>query len=186
MRNPSTLGSWICFPLYSRRSYGDRSVELLSRRGYARHLLRSCPLPLCSFNGGSLWYLCRIRSLIPSIYRINPPPSLNQVPLLSNVPRGEPHLLPATLPRPSRNATTVLRLSGRLHHLKRPLFRWINNLSGISRHFPSNPMGSLRGPTPNPSTGFYSDLSGVTPRASSGAPHLRRAAYSFPTLTIEG
>lgn len=186
MRNSPTLGSWICLPLHSRRPHGDRSIELLFRRSYARHLLRGCPLPLCPFNGSSLRYLCRIRSLIPSIHRINPSPSLNEVPLLSNVPWGKPHLLPATLPWSSRNATTILGLSRRLHHLKRSFLCWVNNFSSISRYFPSNPMGSLRGPALNSSAGFHPNLGGMAPRTSSGAPHLRRTPHSFPTLTIEG
>jgi len=47
--------------------------------------------------------------------------------IYSYIYRGQLNLLPTTLPRISRNTTTVFRLSRRLHFMKHHLVNWVNN-----------------------------------------------------------
>jgi len=181
MRSASPLSPWVRLPIHGRRPYRDSPIQLVPRRSAPRHILRSRPLPLRSVNGGSIRYLRRLYPLIPLIHRPNTPPSLDEVPLLNYVPRCELNLLPSTLPRPCRNATTILRLPRRIYHLKRPLISRLNHLARLGSHFPGHSLRSLHSSTTHPPPRFPPNISRVTPRTAARPPHLRRTSYSLPT-----
>lgn len=163
MRNPSPLSYGIRLPFHYRRLNRNRSVKLVSRCCSSRHLLRSGPFPLRTFNGGCICHLRRIYPLISSIYGTNPSSSLNEVPFLNHVCRREPNIFPSTFPWVSRNATTILRLPGRLYYMKCPVISGVNRFTCLCGNFCSNFMGSIRQPTPYTPASLYSSLCRMTP-----------------------
>lgn len=132
MRNSSSMGTRIRLSIYTRGTNWDCLSKLFDRRSPSRYILRSSPLPLCVINGGRICHFCWFLPLIPTIYRIQPPPSLREGSFLHNVRRGQSNILSPTLPRVSRNATTVLRLPGRLYTLKHSFFHRLHHFIGCN------------------------------------------------------
>lgn len=118
MRNPPTVGTRLYLPLHCWRTNRHCLSKLFLRHRLARHLLCGSTLPLRPFHGGRLCYYSRLRALIPLIHRLHPPRHLDQGPFWGYVRRSKPNILPPTLSRPSRHASSILRLPGRLHTLK--------------------------------------------------------------------
>ena len=144
MRSPYTMSPRLHLPIHHWRANRNRTGKLLPGHRPARHLLRSCPLPLCPINRSSLCNPGRFHTLIPSIYRIYPSLNMSQSPLRSNIRRREPNLLPPTLPRPSRYTTTILRLPRRLHTMKCHLLRRLTNLPNSRNYASLHHLRSLR------------------------------------------
>ena len=134
MRNSASLGPRLHLPIHSWRPYRDRSSQFITRHRSSRHILRSRPLPLCPVYRSCLCHCRSLRTLIPSLYRLYPTLNLNKNPLWSNVCRCKPNLLPPALPRTSRHASPILRLSRCLHPMKYYLLNWIPNLTSCSNH----------------------------------------------------
>ena len=144
MRNPSAMSPWLYFPFHSRRPNRNCSSQLLTRHCPTRHVLCSSPLPLCPVNRSSICDCRRFRALIPPILRLHPPQHLNKNPLRSNVRRGQLNLLPPTLPRTSRNASTILRLPRRLYPLKYSFLYRLTNLPSSCNYVLVHYLRSIR------------------------------------------
>lgn len=144
MRHPSSMSPRLHLLIYGRRLNRDCSRQLLLRHCSSRHLLRSSPLPLCSFYGSCLCNRCRLRALVPSFLWLYPPHNMNQSPLRCNVRWGKPNLLPTTLPWPSWNASTLFRLPRRLYPLKHGIIYRLPSFSCGSNHVPVYHLRSLR------------------------------------------
>lgn len=144
MGYPSPVGPRFYFPIYSRRPYRYCPGQLLPRYCAPRHILRSSPLPLRPIYGGRLRYYGRFRTLIPPIYGVLPARYMNKNPFWCDVCRCQPNLLPPTLPRAGRNATSLLRLPRCLYPLKYSLFDWVPNLSSGRNYVPIHYLGSIR------------------------------------------
>merc|ERR1712071_453230 len=112
MRNPPSMSPRVHFPIHSWGTNRHCSSQFLTRYCSTRHVLCCSTLPLRSFHGGC------IRTLIPPVHRIHSSRNLNKDSLWNYVHRCKSNFLPTTLPRASRNATTVLRLPRRLYSLK--------------------------------------------------------------------
>lgn len=134
MRPPNTLSSRIYLPIHHWRTNRNCSCKLLPRHRPARHILRSCPLPLRLIHRRRLRHLSRIHPLIPTPHRVHPTPNMSKSPLRSNIYRSKPDILPTTLPRPSRNAPTVLGLPRCLHAMKHHLFHRLPNFNSGRNH----------------------------------------------------
>ena len=122
MRNPTSVSPRVYFPIYSGRSDRHCPSQLILRHCSPRHILCSCPLPLCTVDRSRICDCSGLRPLIPPLYRLHPSLHLNKNPLWSNICGSKPHLLPTTLPWSGRNASTVLRLPRRIHSVKHSLF----------------------------------------------------------------
>ncbi len=144
MRNSPTMSPWRYLPLYSWRPNRNRPGQLLPRHRPSRHVLCSSPLPLRPVNRSRICHCCRLCALIPPILRLYPSQHLNKNPLWSNVRRSQPNILPPTLPRLSRNASTVLRLPRRLYPLKHNLFNRLPNLACSRNYVPIHHLRSVR------------------------------------------
>lgn len=153
------MGPGIRLPIYSRWTNRYSTVQLLTRCSSSRHLLRCGPLPLRSIYGGSIRDLRRVRPLVPSIYGTHPAPHMNKVPLLGHVPRSQPNILPATLPRAGRNATTLLGLPRRIYNVKRPLLSGVHNFASLCSYLPGNSLGGLCRPATDPPASIHPYLS---------------------------
>lgn len=147
MRNPSFMSPWLYFPLYGRRTDRDCLSQFLTRHCSTRHILRSRPFPLRPIDRSRIRHCCRIRALIPPIFRLYPPQYLNKNPLWGNVCRSQPNLLPPTLPRPSRHASTVLRLPRRLHPMKHSFIYRLPSLPRSRYYVPIHYLRGFRGQT---------------------------------------
>lgn len=103
---------YVSFRLYlfihRRRPNRNRSIKLIPQRCPPRHILRNGSLPLCLIYGSGIRYFRRIQPLIFSVHRGSPRPHKSYSPLYFNVYRSKPYLFSSTLPRLSRNATTIL------------------------------------------------------------------------------
>lgn len=124
------------FSFYSGGPNGNCPGKLLTGYCIARHILCSCPLPLCPFDGGRIRYCGSLRSLIPAILGLYPSQHLNKNPLRNYVHRSKPYLLSPTFPRPGRHTSSILRLPGRLHSLKYSLLHRLINLTRRSNYIP--------------------------------------------------
>lgn len=144
MRNSPALSPGLYFPLYRRGPNRYCVSQFLPRHCAARHILCSCTFPLRPFNGGCLCHCSRLCALIPAIFRLHPSLNLNKNPLRSHVPRGQPNILPSTLPRSCWDASTILRLPRRLHSLKYSLIYWLHGLPRGSNHVPIYYLRSFR------------------------------------------
>lgn len=185
MRPPNTLSPRVYLPIYHRGANRDCSCELLPRHRPTRHILRSCPLPLCPIHRRCLRHSGRIYPLIPPSHRIHLTPNMSKSPLRGNIYRSEPDILPTALPRSSRNAPTILRLPRRLHTMKHYLFYRLPNFNGSRNH--AN-IYHLRGPlsqTKSPTTRTNRHKHRMNPRLPSPIPHLRRASFR-PSTRKEG
>lgn len=172
MRNPPTVGPWLYFPIYCWRTDRHRPSQLVPRHRTTRHILRSSPLPLCPLNGGRVRHRSCLRPLIPPIFRIHSPLHMNKNPLWSHVCRSKSNLLPPTLLRSRRNASTILRLPRRLHPLKHSLIHRLHDLPRGSNYVPLHHLRSLRRQTRSKLSRTYSHKRGVTARLPSSLPHL--------------
>lgn len=144
MRPPNTMSPRIYLPIHHRRTNRNRSSKLLTRHCTTRHLLRSSSLPLRAINRSCLRNSSRIHTLIPIIHRIHSSLNMSQNTLWRNIRRCKPHFLPPTLPRPSRHATTILRLPRRLHTMKHHLLSRIPYLTNSRNHASLHHLRSLR------------------------------------------
>lgn len=143
MRPPNTMSPRIYLPIYHWRTDRNRPCKLFPRHRPARHVLRSCPLPLRPVHGSRLCHSSRIYPLIPATHWIHSTSNMSESPLRSNIYRSKPNVLPPTLPRPSRNAPTILRLPRRLHTMKHRFLHRLLNLNSSRNH--AN-IHHLRGP----------------------------------------
>lgn len=143
MRHPPPVSTWFHLPVHSGWSNRYRFSQFISGRRTTRHLLRSCPLPLRTFNGGRIRYYGCFRTLIPTVHRVLHARHMNQNSLRGNVCGCQPNLLPTTLPGPCGNASTLLRLPRRLHPLKHCLFDWVANLTSSRNYVPVYYLGSI-------------------------------------------
>jgi len=134
MRNSASLSSGLHLPIHSWRPNRNCSSQLITRYCPSRHVLRSRPLPLRPVYGSCLCHCRSLRALVPPLYRLHPSSDLNKNPLWGNVCRCKLNLLPSTLPRTSRHASTILRLSRRLYPVKYHLLNWLPNLTSCSNH----------------------------------------------------
>lgn len=128
MRNTPSLSPRLHFPLHSRRLNRYCLSQFVPRYCSSRHILRSSTFPLCPFYRSRICHRRSLCSLIPAVHRLHPSQHLNKNPLWNHVHRSKPYLLPPTLPRPSWDASTVLRLPRCLHTLKHSLLYWVPNL----------------------------------------------------------
>lgn len=110
VRSSHVMSTGVHLPIHHRGPDWNRPSKFLTRHCPARHLLCSSPLPLRPIHRRSICNLGRVHPLIPPIYRVYPPLHLSQSPLRCNIRRCQPNLLPPTLPRPCRYASTILRL----------------------------------------------------------------------------
>lgn len=143
MRNTNTMGPGLHFPIYSRGAYRDCTSQLIPGYRTTRHLLRSSSLSLCAVNGGCIRHYRSLRTLVPPLHRIYNTRYLNKNPLRNNICRGKSYLLPPTLPRPSRYATTILRLPRCLLTMKYCIINWLSSLTSSSRNIPLYSMRSI-------------------------------------------
>ncbi len=134
MRDTPFMGPWLYFPVYRRRAYRHCSGQFISRYCTPRYLLCSSPLPLRTIYGGRICHCRRLRTLIPPILRLHTSQHLDKNPLRYYVLRGKLNLLPTTLPRISRDAPTILRLSRRLYPMKYSLLNWVTYLPSGCYH----------------------------------------------------
>ena len=134
MRSPNTMGPRIYLPIYHWRANRNRSSKLFPRHRPTRHVLRSCPLPLRPIHRCRLCHSSRIYPLIPTTHWIHPTPNMSKSPLRGNIHRSKPNIFPPTLPRPSRNAPTILRLPRRLHTMEHRFLHWFLNLNSSRNH----------------------------------------------------
>lgn len=134
MGNSTLMSTRLHFPLYCRGTNRNCPGQLFSRYYASRHILRRCPLPLCSLDRGRICHRCRLRPLIPLILRIHAPQHLNQNPLRGNVCWCKYNFLPTTFPGAGRNTSPILRLPRRLHPLKHSFFHWLNSLPNRSNY----------------------------------------------------
>ena len=74
--------------------------------------------------------------MIPIIHRTRYKPEMTKIPIRRHVGSSKRNILPTALPRTSRNTTTVLRLSRRLHYMKHHLISRINSLIRKSNTIP--------------------------------------------------
>lgn len=152
MRPPNTMSSRIYLPIYHRRVNRNRSCKLFPRHRPARHVLRSCPLPLRPIHRRRLCHSSRIYSLIPTTHWVYPTPNMSKSPLRSNIYRSKPNILPPALPRPSGNTPTILGLSRRLHTMKHHFLHRLPNLNSSRNHTNIHHLRSLFGQTKSPTT----------------------------------
>lgn len=144
MRNPTPMSTWLHFPIYGRRTYGNCTCQFITGHRTARHILRSSPLPLRFIHGCSICYYGCFRTLIPTLYRVHPTRHMNKNPFRSNVRRGQSDILPSTLPRASGYATAILGLPRRLYPLKYRFFYWVPGVFSGGNYVPIYFMRSLR------------------------------------------
>lgn len=144
MRPTNTMSPRIYLPIHHRRTDWNRSSKLLTRHCTTRYLLRSSPLPLRPINRSSICNPSWFHTLIPPIHRIHSPLNMSQSPLRCNVRRSQLNLLPSTFPRPSRYATSILRLPRRLHPMKHYLLSRIAHLPNSRNHTSLHHLRSLR------------------------------------------
>lgn len=144
MRPANAMSPRIHLPIHHRRINRDCPSKLLIRHCPARHILRSSPLPLRTINRSSIRNPSRIYPLIPPIHWIHPTLNMGQNTLWSNIRRSKPNLLPSTLPRPSRNTTTILGLPRCLHTMKHHLISRVTNLPNSRNHISIHHLRSLR------------------------------------------
>lgn len=185
MGPPNTLSPRVHLLIYHRRTDRDCSCKLFPRHRPARHILRSCPLPLRPVHRRCLCHPSRIHPLIPPSHRIHPAPNMSKSPLRSNVYRSKPNILPATLPRPSRNAPTVLRLPRRLHTVKHYLLYRLPNFNSSRNHADIYYLRSLLGQTKSPTARTNRHKHRMNPRLPSPIPHFRRTSFC-PSTRKEG
>ena len=152
MRPTNTVSPRIHLPIHHWRTNRDCSSKLLTRHCPTRHILRGSPLPLRTINGSSIRNPSRIHPLIPTIHWLHSTLNMSQNTLWGNIRGSKPNLLPPTLPRPSRNATTILRLPRRLHTMKHYLISRIVNLSDSRNYASVHHLRSLRIKTQSPTT----------------------------------
>lgn len=122
------MSTRICIPIHMRRTYRNCSIKFFSRHCSPRHLLRSSPLPLCIKNRSCIRYFRRIQSLIPSLYWINDTTTMSKSPILNNVRRSKPNILPSTFLRISWIPSTIFRLPRHIYYMKRNLVNWIYDI----------------------------------------------------------
>ena len=79
--------------------------------------------------------------MIPTIYWTNHKPKMIKGSIRRYICRSKSNVLPTTLSRTSRNTSTILRLSGCLHHMKHHLINRVDNLIRKSNNIPIYHMG---------------------------------------------
>lgn len=178
------VSSGLHFPLHGRGAHRDCTSQLLPRHCSTRHILRSSTLPLCSVNGCCICHHGRIHALIPTIFRIHPSQHLNKNPFWGYVRRGKSNFLPTTLPRASRNATTVLGLPRCLYPLKHGVFNWITNLFSSSNYVLIYSLRSICRQTGSIISRAYHNKRRMTTRLPTSLPHLRGAGFRASTSKI--
>jgi len=130
------MSARICIPIHNRRPYRSCSSKLINRHRPTRHLLRSSTLPLCIINRRSICNHRRICTMIPAIHWTHNKPEMTKGPIHCHVCRSKSNILPSTLPRASRYATTIFRLPRCLHHMKHHFINRINNFIRKSNNIP--------------------------------------------------
>lgn len=144
MRNPTSMGPGLYFPVHSWGLNRYCLSQLITRHYATRHLLCSSPLPLRPFNRSRLCHHGRLCTLIPPSYRLYPPQHLIKNPLWRNVCRRKLNLLPPTLPGSCRNTTTVLRLPRCLHTVKHRFLPRIPDFPNCCHYVPVHHLRSIR------------------------------------------
>ena len=89
--------------------------------------------------------------------------------------RGKPNILPTTLPRTSRNASTILRLSKCLHHMKHYLINRIDNFIRNSIDIPIYYMGKNHIKPTNLIPYTHKKFGRMTTKFSTGRSQILRA-----------
>lgn len=185
MRPTNVMSSRIYLPIHHWRINRNCSCKLFPGHRPARHLLRSSPLPLRPIYRRSICNPSRLHPLIPSLHWIHSTLHMSQSPIRSNVCRSKPYLLPSTLPRFSRHASTILRLSRCLHTMKYYFFSRIINLYGSSNYANVHRMRSFRIQTQSIPTRTSQHKRRMNLRLPTSIPHLRRTSLC-PSSRKEG
>lgn len=172
MRSPDALVSWLYLPFHGRRTYWYCISQLILRHCTSRHVLRSCPLPLRSINGGRLCHYGRFRTLIPPIYRLHTPQHMDQSSLRNYVRRGKFNILPSTLPRTCWYASSIFGLPRRLHLLKLSILTGLLSLTYCSDHVPIYYLGSICCQARSTLSSTHIYKYGVTTRVPTPPPHI--------------
>lgn len=144
MRPAYTMGPRLHLPVHRWRTNRHCPSQLLTRYRPARHLLRSSTLPLRPINRSCICHSSWLHSLIPPIHRVYSSLNMGQNSLWRNVRRRKSNLLPSTLPRPSRHATTIFRLPRCLHNVKHYFFNWLPYLPDSRNHISLHYLRGLR------------------------------------------
>lgn len=172
MRDPASLSPRLYLSLHRGGPNRDCPIQLIPRHCTSRHLLRSSPLPLCPLHRSRICNHGWVCTLIPPLFRVHPPQHLVQNPFWGYIPRGQPHILPPTLPRPSRNTTTILRLPRRLRSLKHCLLYRFYNFHGSSYHIPIHSLRSICRQTRSTISRTNRHKRRMTTRLPSPLPHI--------------
>jgi hypothetical protein len=125
LQHTNIMISRIYFSIYYWRSYRNHLIKLIIRYCLTRYLLCSSTLPLCTKDRSSICNLRCIYSLIPPTIRNNPSSIMKKSPIFPNIHRSKLNILPSTLPWPSRNTSSIFRLSRRIYKMKRSIFIWL-------------------------------------------------------------
>jgi|GEM_PF-4614989 len=104
------MNNRIHLPIHNWWTNRSTSWKCLTRYYASRFILRSSPLPLRPKNGSRICNFRRIYTLIPSIHRCNTTRALSKSSIPYDVHWCKLHILPTTLPRSKRNASTIFRL----------------------------------------------------------------------------
>lgn len=153
------MSTRIYLPIYNRWCNRHYSIKLSTRYYPPRHLLCCSSLPLRPKNRSSIRNLCSLHTLIPTIHWTNTSRAMNKSPILHYIYWSKFNILPTTLPWTKRNASTILRLSGRPNKMKRSILHRITSILHRTPILYLHPMRSLCSPTSsnckNPHTYIY-------------------------------
>ena len=128
LQSSMPMGPRIRIPIHNRGSHRNSPSKLINRYCITRHLLCSSTLPLCPISRSSVCNHGGICSMIPTIHRTRYKPKMTKGPIRRNIRSNKHNILPTTFPWISRNTTTILGLSRRLHYMKHHLINRVNNL----------------------------------------------------------
>lgn len=135
------MSTWLHLPLHRRWFNRNYPSQLIIGHCPPRHILRSCPLPLCSLYRCSICNYRGFRALVPFIYRLHTSYNLNQGSFWYYVCRSKFNFFPTTFSRPCRHATALLRLPGCLYIMEH---NFIYGLLSIPSRCSSFPIHHLR------------------------------------------
>lgn len=174
-----SLSPRVCILIHNRRSHRSCLSKLINWHRTTWYILCSSTLPLRTINRSSIRNHRRVRSVIPTIHRANYKPKVIKSPIRCNIHRSKHNIFPTTLPRPSRNTTTILRLSWCLHHMKYHFINRVNNLIRKSNNIPIHYMRKNCIKPTNPIPNTHKKLSRMTTKLPTSRTQLLRTTYHF-------
>ena len=101
------------------------------------HILRGSTLPLCPFNGDSVYNHRRVCPLIPTVRKLHTKWYLSKDPLYNYIRRSKYNILSSTFPRLIRHTSMILQLFRCLYNMKHSVihgFLYLINSSNINNH----------------------------------------------------